>query len=169
MQVKNTQGSMKESKQGFTTFLLKWRFIIAVLFAAAILFLQGCGKGESPTEDLYQKYFEQNVLNSDFIVSLATDNGTDLTAQYNGWVFRLLKDTYYNGPMTAVKGGNTYTGTWSSNQDYGKLTINITLPSIPQEITFLNREWRFTKKDLPTMELAPWGNSNPVVLHMRRL
>jgi hypothetical protein len=44
------------------------------------LFLQGCGKSESPTEDLYQKYFETNVLNSDFIVSLATDNGNNLMA-----------------------------------------------------------------------------------------
>lgn len=160
---------MKEPNKSLTTFLLKWRFVIAVLFAAAILFLQSCGKSESPTEDLYQKYFETNVLNSDFVVSLATDNGTDLTAQYNGWVFRLLKNTYYDGPMTAKKNGNTYTGTWSSNQDYGKLIINITLPSVPGEMLFLNREWRFTKKDLPTMELAPWGSAAPVVLHMRRL
>ncbi len=168
MQAKNTQGSMKEAKQPVTNFLLKWRFVIAVLFAVAILFLQGCGKGESPTEDLYQKYFEQNVLNSDFVVSLATDNGTNLTSQYSGWVFRLLKNTYYDGPMTAVKNGVTYSGTWSSNQDYGKLTINITMPSIPSEINFLNREWRFTKKDLPTMELAPWGSTAPIVLHMQR-
>ncbi len=168
MQAKNTQGSMKEAKQPVTTFLLKWRFLIAVLFAVAILFLQGCGKGESPTEDLYQKYFEQNVLNSDFVVSLATDNGTNLTSQYSGWVFRLLKNTYYDGPMTAIKNGVTYSGTWSCNQDYGKLTINITMPSIPPEISFLNREWRFTKKDLPTMELAPWGSTAPIVLHMQR-
>lgn len=160
---------MKASKQQVTSFLLKWRFLIAVLFAAAILFLQSCGKGESPTEDLYQKYFEQNVLNSDFVVSRATDNGTDNTAQYSGWIFRLLKNTYFDGPMTAVKNGVTYTGTWRCNEDYGKLTINITQPTIPPEIAFMNREWRFTKKDLPVMELAPWGSTAPIVLHMRRL
>lgn len=160
---------MKKSNQSFTGFLLKWRFLIAILFAAAILFLQSCGKGESPTEDLYQKYFEENVLNSDFVVSKAIDNSTDRTGEYSGWVFRLLKNTYYDGPMTAVKNGVTYTGTWSCTPDYGKLTINITQPSVLPEIAFINREWRFTKKDLPVMELAPWGSSAAIVLHMRRL
>ena len=94
MQLKNFLESMKELKPFVTSFLLKWRFLIAILFAAAILFLQGCGKSESPTEDLYQKYFETNVLNSDFIVSLATDNGNNLTGQYDGWVFKLLKNNF---------------------------------------------------------------------------
>jgi hypothetical protein len=71
--------------------------------------------------------------------------------------------------MTAIKNGVTYSGTWACNSDYGKLTINITQPSVPAEIGFLNREWRFTKKDLPVMELAPWGSTAPIVLHMRRL
>jgi hypothetical protein len=129
----------------------------------------GCKKAPvTPTEELYQKYFEQNVLNSNFVVSLATDNGNDSTAKYAGWVFRLLKNTYYDGPMTAVKNGQTYTGTWMCNADYGKLTININSPSVPASFTFLNRDWRFTKKDLPTMELAPWASTAPTVLHMLR-
>jgi hypothetical protein len=160
---------MKQVNHPITEFLLKWRFIIAILFAAAILLFQGCSKGESPTEDLYKKYFEENVLNSDFVVDVATDNGADITAQYSGWVFMLLKDTYFGGPMTAKKNGSTYTGTWSSNSDYGMLTINITQPSVPTEFVFLNRQWRFTKKALPVMELAPWATAGPVVLHMRRL
>ena len=139
-------------------------------FAIVILFLQGCKKdGLTPKEQLYQKYFEQNVLNSDFIVSLATDNGTNLTAQYSGWVFKLLKNTYFDGPMTAVKNGQTYTGTWACNDDFSKLTININMPDVPADLIFINRSWRFTKKDLPVMELAPWGTSDPIVLHMQRL
>lgn len=160
---------MKQANHPLTLFLLKWRFPIAILFAAAILLLQGCKKGESPTEDLYKKYFEENVLNSDFVVDLATDNGADITAQYNGWVFRLLKNTYLDGPMTGKKNGVTYTGTWSSNADYSMLTINIKEPSVPPELVFINRQWRFTKKALPIMELAPWGSSDPVKLNMRRL
>ena len=155
--------------QSIQNFVVKWGFIIALIFAAMILLLQGCKKGESPEAQLYEEYFEENVLNSDFVVQLATDNGTDNTALYNGWVFRLLKETYYNGPMTAVKGGVTYNGTWSCDQGYGRLTINITQPSVPADFGFINKAWRFTKKDLPVMELAPWGSTAAQVLHMRRL
>lgn len=150
--------------------IYKWRMAIALCMAIAILALQGCNKiSISPSEDFYKQYFEENVLNRDFIVSLATDNGSDSTAVFNGWVFRLLKNTYYDGPMTAVKAGVTYTGSWSCNEDFGKLTILINQPAVPVSFTFLNREWRFTKKDLPKMELAPWGSTAPIVLHMMRL
>ncbi|MDB5202567.1 MAG: hypothetical protein JWQ27_1976 [Ferruginibacter sp.] len=155
----------------FDRIFFKWRFVIATLLAAVMLFAGGCSKTGSnqATENLLQQYFEQNVLNRDFIVSNANDNGTDLTAQYNGYVFRLMKNTYFDGPMTAAKNGVTYTGTWTSNDDYGKLVINITQPSIPAGFTFINREWRFTKKAFPVMELAPWGSTDAKVLHMQRL
>ncbi len=154
----------------FSQFMYKWRFVIALFMAITILLLQGCSKSEkTPTEQLYQKYFEENVLNRDFRVSRATDNGSDSTAVYTGWVFKLLKNTYFDGPMTATKNGQVFTGTWLCNDDYGKLTININQPAVPPSFPFINREWRFTKKDLPTMELAPWGSSAPVVLHMLRL
>jgi len=68
--------------------------------------------------------------------------------------------------LQAIKNGVTYTGTWSSNDDYSKLVI--TLPNPPSEFSFLSREWRFTSKNLPTLELAPWGSTDPIVLHMRR-
>jgi hypothetical protein len=155
--------------QAINGFIIKWGFIIALLFASLILVATGCKKGENPAVQLYEQYFEENVLNSDFVVQLATDNGADHTAQYSGWVFRLLKNTYYDGPMTAVKAGITYTGTWSCDQAYGRLTININQPSIPAEFVFINKAWRFTKKELPVMELAPWGTTDPQVLHMRRL
>lgn len=167
---KNIHPSMKQIKFPLVSFMYKWRFFIALFFAVAILLLQGCSKnGPTPTEDLYQKYFEENVLNKDFIVSMANDNGTDITGQYAGWVFKLFKNTYFDGPMTAIKNGVTYTGTWACNEDYGKLTININQPTIPGEMIFINRPWRFTKKELPVMELAPWGSAAPTVLHMQRL
>jgi hypothetical protein len=161
---------MKQLKNKMkTTFRLKGTLILTLFFASLMLLSIGCKKTSvTPTEELYQKYFEQNVLNSDFVVSLATDNGSDSTTKYAGWVFRLLKNTYFDGPMTAVKNGVTYTGTWMCNADYGKLTININTPSVPASFLFINREWRFTKKDLPTMELAPWASTAPVVLHMFR-
>jgi hypothetical protein len=119
------------------------------------------GTGTSP---LLEQYFEANVLNQPFIINLATNNGVDITGSYNGYVFKMLKTDYYHGPAQATKGTTTYTGTWSSNSDYSKLVI--TLPTSPSEFVFLNREWKFTKKNPPQLELAPWGTTEALVLHM---
>lgn len=128
----------------------------------------GCGKKavEAAQASYLQQQFEDNILNKNFRVQLATDTAVDLTSQYTGYTYVLYKSTYYNGPMTAVKNGVTYNGTWSCNEDYSKLVI--TFPSTPAEFVFLNREWRFTKKSLPIMELAPWGTTDPKVLHMEQ-
>lgn len=148
------------------------RFAIAILLSLVLLWASGCKKAkEDATEDILQQYFEQNILNRDFIVHLATDNATDLTSQYDGYKFKLTKTTsYYDGPMTASKNGVVlFTGTWTSNEDFGKLIINLNQPSVPAEFVFLNRSWRFTEKAFPVMKLAPWGSSAPIVLHMERL
>jgi hypothetical protein len=59
------------------------------------------------------------------------------------------------------KDGVTYTGTWTSDESFGKLDISITNPTTPVEFNFINRSWRFTKKAFPVMELAPYGLPNP--------
>ena len=143
---------------------------VIIFFTAivATFFLNSCSKSavQAIQQTAYEKQFEDNILNKNFRVYLATDNSVDLTSQYTGYTFVLYKSTYYNGPMTAIKNAVTYNGTWSSNDDYSKLVI--IFPSTPTEFVFLNREWKFTKKSLPIMELAPWGTLEPKVLHMER-
>ncbi len=151
--------------------LYKSRLLIAVLISILLL-ANSCKKNAATdqiTQNVLEQYFELNILNRDFIVILATDNGTDLTSQYNGFVFRLFKNTLYDGPMTGIKNGVTYNGTWSCNEDYSKLSININQPAPPASFSFLNRNWKFTRKAVPVMELAPWGTTDPKVLHMERL
>jgi len=150
--------------------IFNYRFIIA-LICAALLLLSGCKKKiEDIPETTLQGYFETNILNKNFVVDLATDTSVDKTSLYTGYSFILTKTiSYTEGPMTGTKDGNVYTGTWTSNSDYSKLTINLNAPTIPAEFIFLNRAWRFTKKSLPVMELAPYGSTDPKVLHMRRL
>jgi hypothetical protein len=150
--------------------IFNYRFFIA-LVCAALLLLSGCKKSlqDIPASTL-QSYFETNILNKNFVVDLATDSLVDKTSLYTGYSFILTRDTSYTqGPMTGTKDGMTYTGTWISNADYSKLSIDLNAPTIPAEFIFLNRVWRFTKKSLPIMELAPWGSTDPKVLHMRRL
>lgn len=135
------------------------------LFTSCSKELQNAVNGTG-TSSLLEQLFETNFLNQNFTISLATNNGVDLTSNYTGYLFKMMKTDYYHGPATATKGSTVYTGTWSSNSDYSKLVI--TLPSSPSEFVFLNREWKFTKKAVPEMELAPWGTLEPLVLHMLR-
>lgn len=144
------------------------RLAVFLTLTTVLFVFTDCSKSkiEAVQVSYAQQQFEDNILNKNFRVHLASDNGTDLTSQYTGYTFVLFKSTYYNGPMTAVKNAVTFNGTWSSNDDYSKLTI--IFPSAPPEFVFLNRDWRFTKKALPIMELAPWGTTEPKVLHMER-
>ena len=149
----------------------KYRVVIAVV-CALLLLLTSCKKLAllSGDQSTLEKYFADNVLNRNFIVDFASNSGTDITSQYTGYNFVLTKDTsFYNGNMTGTKDGVTYSGTWSSNSDYSKLVINLNNPSIPAEFVFLNRAWKFTKKGVPVLNLAPWGNTDPKILYMRRL
>lgn len=162
---------MQHPNSSLLSLFFRWRLQVAILLALLILLLQSCSKtgSQAATDDLLKQYFETNVLNRDFKVFLATDNGTDITAQFDNYIFRLMKNTYFDGPMTGVKNGVTISGTWSSNDDFSKLIITLTQPSAPPEFSFINRQWRFTRKAFPIMELAPWGSTDPKVLHMQRL
>lgn len=140
---------------------------IFFLILSFVLLSTSCKKkGDSGNNPLLEQYFETNILTRNFIVSLAKDSTADLTSNYNGYVFVLLKTDLYHGPMTAAKNGTVYDGTWSSNSDYSKLII--TLPNTPDEFRFLSRSWRFTSKNLPTLKLSPWGSNEPIVLNMLR-
>ncbi len=134
---------------------------------AFFLLLISCKKGISANDPQLEQYFESNVLNKNFIVSLAIDNNTDLTSNYSNYIFVLLKSDYYHGPLKGSKNGVEIIGSWSSNSDYSKLII--TFPSPPAELSFLSRSWRFTSKSFPTLKLAPWGSNDPIQLNMTRL
>ena len=76
----------------------------------------------------------------------------------------MLKTDYY--PWTlhrSLKGANTYAGSWSSNSDYSKLVI--TLPNTPSNFVF-KQGVALLLKAFPQLELAPWGTTEPLVLHM---
>ena len=169
MPQKKTQLSLSQKIDSLPEFLYRSRFIIAILLSI-VLMLASCSKAtvdEQQVIPAVQQSFDDNVIGRDFRIELATDNGTDITSQYTGFLFRLLKNTSYDGPFTATNGATVYSGAWSSNEDYSKLVIS--LPTAPPPFAFLIREWRFTKKTFPIMELAPWGTTEPDVLHMERL
>jgi hypothetical protein len=171
MQPENLQAFIYKRLSHTCSIFYHYRLIVAGVFALLLL-LSSCKKlaAAAGDRDALEELFEENFLNKNFVVHYASDAGQDITSQYTGYTFVLTKNnSFYEGPLTGTKNGITYTGTWSSNDDYSKLIINLTSPSNPTEFTFLNRAWRFTKKAVPIMELAPWGSTAQKVLHMQRL
>lgn len=131
----------------------------------------GCKKAKEEVKvNLLEQFYELNVLNKDFIVSYANNGNEDITAQFEGYKFRLVKNTFYDGPLTATKNGVTYTGTWGFTQDYGKLTISMPTNDEPK-FGFLNRDWRFIEKTPIKLKLNPWFRTEQDLteLHISRL
>lgn len=157
--------------ENMPAFLFRSRFIIALLFALLLLVTQSCKKTvEEIKVSALQSYFEQEILNRTYIVDYATDNGTDKTADFSGYYFVLTRtNSYIDGPMIGYRNNDTIRGTWTSSDDYGFLTINLQTPTPPPSFTFINRKWRFVRKEIPVMQLAPWGTTDAKVLNMRRL
>ena len=139
------------------------KFLI-IFLSASMLISFSCKKIQKLNQSLLEKYFEKYVIGNDFKVTLAKDSTADLTSEYNDYKFVLLETDLYHGPLKAISSSNEYLGTWSTNSDYSKLDIS--LPDSIPAFKFLSRSWRFTKKGNPTLQLAPWGSSAPVVLHM---
>lgn len=141
------------------------------ILAISFFILLSCSKepqnGVKPTDA--EQYWETNVINKDFKVSKAINNGTDITASFNSWTFRMLKTDYYKGQVQASNGMDIYTGFWNCNNDYSKLEIKFPLPpTAPALFGFLNREWKFTKTAIPLLEFGPWMGTDAVVLHLLR-
>ena len=75
-------------KSIFIKVFFKWRFAVAIATAILILFLFSCKKIVEDTQmDIAQQYFKNNILNSDFVIDSAYNNGIDVTARFAGFDF----------------------------------------------------------------------------------
>lgn len=150
---------------------MNFKRIYFLLFVAGIFFSTfGCKKlVEDIQRSWAEDYFEDNIMERNFKITYAKKDSSNITTLYNGYTFILYKNTFYDGPMVAIKDSITYNGTWACNEDYGKLTIQINHPDpVNSGFNFINRSWRFKRKALPVLELAPWGNQLPHELHLLR-
>lgn len=76
---------------------------------------------------------------------------------YSGYSFKLLKNTYYDGPFEARVNSVLYTGTRQCNEDYSKLTLNLGGTGSLDRVR-LNR--KFKSKSTGSPELIPWFNTD---------
>src|SRR5829696_2106644 len=102
MQPANLTTSMARKLGWLLTVLYKGRMIIAFGFACLVL-LSSCKKlrAAAGSRSDMEELFEENILNKNFVVHFASDNGIDITSQFTGYNFILTKTTsFYEGPMT---------------------------------------------------------------------
>lgn len=156
----------------FIKVVFKWRLLIAIIFALTILYLGSCKKKDPLTGEqitLAAQYFEANILNRNFVVDSAYENGIDITARFARDTFILYKNTLEDGPMKGFNADSVYTGSWHTSEDYGKLNIQINQPALLNRYVFFNRDWRFIEKNIPVMKISPWGSLALTKVYMRRL
>jgi hypothetical protein len=132
------------------------------MIVATLLIVSSCKKPKPPAyiANVYEQYFETNILNTDFKVKLATNNAVDITNQFTDYRFKLLKNTYYDGPMTATKVSNTsvvYSGTWSCNEDFSKLVISITQSNVPPGFCFFKQAMEIHQEGSTGYGTSPVG------------
>jgi hypothetical protein len=145
----------------YNTFLKSNVFIAAII---CIFTLPNCSKSDSspaPVDPI--NFFDNNFINKDLIIHLATDNGTTITSQYNGYILRFAKNAATSGSVSISNTLVSYPGTWTTTADH--TTVTIVMPTPPNEFAFLNRQWKFTHYSIPIMELAPVASGDNKVLH----
>lgn len=139
------------------------KFGVRVLLLLVLsLSFNSCKKQEIIEQKAYEpstmnKFFEDYILNKDIHVTLAKFEGRDTTQMFNDYVFKLYKNTYYDGPFEAKIASRTYTGTWKTNDDYSKLILNI---NQNDTLKWVSISWKFKSKTTSSMELIPWFDTD---------
>ena len=130
-------------------YMYKVILVVMLSFCAATL-LDSCKKNSDTAASLPA---DQKLLDRNLLVSYAKDDGTDITINYNGIIFK------FTGPATALSGGATASntlltvnGTWSLNTSRNKITFAFPTNAIP-ELSHMNKQW-----------LIANPSANPVVL-----
>ncbi len=164
--------------------MLKFKGFIAVfflLFCMALIPNWSCNKEEITTNDSQQIdtsnidtsqnslgiLFEYYVLNKATQITLAIDSaGNNITPAYIDYEIYLKKESYINGPLEILANSTKYVGTWKSNNDYSRLTLDI---SGLEPFKFLNKTWRFTYKSMDLLKIAPEINPGETILHLEKI
>ncbi len=138
------------------TLLYKLALIISISFSTVLL--NSCSKDDDDnsttvTGSANAQYFSNNVLNRDLTVQQALNGGTDITASFNGYTFRLTKNAAYSGTITAANDLLSENGTWSVDADYNNITFNFPTDMIP-DLAFFNKQWTFSNRNSAVVELT---------------
>jgi hypothetical protein len=78
------------------------------------------------------------ITNGVWYVQTYTQNSTDITSSFSGYVFQFNQD----GTVTGTKDSVSTTGTWAADVNARTITSNFPAPPVP--LNMLNSVWKIT-------------------------
>jgi len=116
-----------------------------------------------------QNDFATNVANHDLTVAMAKDDGTDITANFAGYTFKIVDSaaTATSGVVTVANDLLSVTGTWFVDESFSKITFQFPTAVIPKLI-FFNKEWGFKGTSSATINLQPTDGEDDAVQFVRK-
>ena len=116
------------------------KVILALTIFTAVF--TACKKNnDNNTSSVNTTAVNSTVASGTWRITLFNDNGTDKTANFNGFNFTFAS----GGSLLAANGILSITGTWSTRVDDSKVKLTITFPG-PSMSAFLdlNEDWEVT-------------------------
>jgi hypothetical protein len=78
------------------------------------------------------------ITNGQWYVQIYTNNGTDITSSFSGFLFQFKQD----GTVVGINGTTSVTGTWAA--DIVNYTITSNFPNAANPLNKLNGVWKIT-------------------------
>lgn len=123
---------------------------IASLLLVIMIAFSSCKKEDnsSSTSQSATAILSSNIQQGNWRVTSFIENGVNQTNHYTGYQFQFAS----SGTVTAVNGGSTVSGTWSSGSDNSQLKLILSFGSaVPfQE---LNSDWHVTQNSSTIIKL----------------
>ena len=123
---------------------------IASLLIVILIATSSCKKEDnsSSTGQSATTVLSSNIQQGSWIVTSFIENGVNQTNHYTGYQFQFGT----SGTVTAVNGGSTVSGTWSSGNDDSQLKLILSFGSVApfQE---LNSDWHVTQNSSTIIKL----------------
>jgi hypothetical protein len=143
-----------------------------VLFAGisftGITLLSSCSKeNNAMTSTTAAYYFTHNTVNQELVIQSATDDGTDITANFNGIAFLLTDTATFAGTVDAHNDLLNVHGTWTIDDAYDKITFSFPTPPL-STLSFLNKQWQYIDRNSETINLRAANGESDEVHFIRR-
>jgi hypothetical protein len=101
------------------TIIMKTKFLTSLL-SLAIVSATSCSRSNDNLPANNAQVAEQAATSGNWRVSLFNNNGTNETAEFNGYSF-----VFTTGTITAIKNAVSKTGTWSVSTSSNKFNIDL--------------------------------------------
>src|SRR5882757_2606673 len=131
-----------------------------MLFFVVLFWISSCSKKDG-TMPATETNFDAAVLNKDFYIGSANNDGTDITAQFNGYVFKYSKSNSVAGYVIANNNLLNFNGTWTTSADFS--TITLAFSNAPDDFNFMNNTWKISAVSNTSFHLTAADDANKIL------